>query len=175
MSDEELRERERRWLITGALEDGVALLRERLRAGSLPPDRLELAAWAGSAAASQTLASPVEAPEEPERWVQGLLDLDPGEASRCALEIVVSTGLGPSVEPSASRQALVQGLRLAHDLIADTAPSEKQRAFARWPWPQPWSPSRIPAVRPRRSACSSMPGLFCGAASATRSPPSRRD
>lgn len=47
MSDEKLRDLERRWKNTGRIEDEVAFLRERVRLGELDPARLELAAFLG--------------------------------------------------------------------------------------------------------------------------------
>lgn len=48
MSDEKLRELERRWKETGAVEDEAAYLLERVRAGELTQERLELAARMGN-------------------------------------------------------------------------------------------------------------------------------
>jgi hypothetical protein len=52
VSDERLRELERRWKETGAVEDGAAWLRERVRVGDLTQERLELAAHCGHQAAT---------------------------------------------------------------------------------------------------------------------------
>jgi hypothetical protein len=51
MSDARLRELERAWRASGALEDEVALLQERWRAGTLPEARLRAAAALGHEAA----------------------------------------------------------------------------------------------------------------------------
>lgn len=56
MSDQQLRELERRWRETGALEHEVALLRARVRAGALSPEQVELAAWCGHPGAREALA-----------------------------------------------------------------------------------------------------------------------
>ena len=48
MSDERLRQLDRRWRETGAIEDEAALLQERVRVGNLRRERLELAALLGS-------------------------------------------------------------------------------------------------------------------------------
>lgn len=45
MSDERLRELERRWRQSGQLSDQVAYLAERVRCGELARERLDLAAW----------------------------------------------------------------------------------------------------------------------------------
>lgn len=47
MSDQKLRDLERRWKETGTVEDEAAYLLERVRAGDLSQERLELAAYCG--------------------------------------------------------------------------------------------------------------------------------
>lgn len=59
MSDEKLRELERRWRETGAAQDEAALLRERVRVGVLPRRQLELAAYLGHPAAQEALGPSV--------------------------------------------------------------------------------------------------------------------
>ena len=54
MSDERLRQLERKWRETGAVEDEAALLRERVRTGGLLPDSLDSAAYCGHEAVSYT-------------------------------------------------------------------------------------------------------------------------
>lgn len=51
MSDQRLRDLERRWREGGSVEDEAAYLRERVRVGDLTHERLELAAYCGRAAA----------------------------------------------------------------------------------------------------------------------------
>ena len=51
MTDERLRELERRWKVSGAIDDEVELLRERSRRGDLMRANLELAAYLGAEAA----------------------------------------------------------------------------------------------------------------------------
>lgn len=55
MSDSKLRELERRWQETRAIDDEVALHRERLRVGEISPERLAVAACCGSTAAKAAL------------------------------------------------------------------------------------------------------------------------
>jgi hypothetical protein len=62
MTDERLRELERRWKETGAVDDEARYLAERVRIGDLTNERLELAACCGHRAA--LLASP-QSLEEP--------------------------------------------------------------------------------------------------------------
>jgi hypothetical protein len=61
VSDERLRGLERTWRRTGAQADLEALLRERLRAGTLTRERLHLAAWVGDPAARAVYEPPSEA------------------------------------------------------------------------------------------------------------------
>lgn len=58
MSDERARELERRWRESGLVEDRAAWLRERMRSGELPPEKLQLAAALGDAAACTVLGWP---------------------------------------------------------------------------------------------------------------------
>lgn len=58
MSDSKLRELERRWKETGAVEDEAAYLLERVRAGDLTQERLELAAYCGHEAAGCAVSLP---------------------------------------------------------------------------------------------------------------------
>ena len=73
MSDERLRELERRWQETGADEDEAAYLLARLRAGELDVERLKLAAYCDYAAAQLALGD--EAPPTPsdlDAWGRGM-------------------------------------------------------------------------------------------------------
>lgn len=56
MSDELTRELERRWKETGAVEDEARLLAEKVRSGTLPQSRLDLAAACGHPAACAVTA-----------------------------------------------------------------------------------------------------------------------
>lgn len=70
MSDQSLRELERRWKETGAVEDEAAYLLERVRVGALAQERLELAAYCGAAAASH--ATPIKSPSQARDFMRGL-------------------------------------------------------------------------------------------------------
>jgi hypothetical protein len=86
MSDERLREAERRWHETGAADDEGAWLRERVRAGLFPPERLSLAAYAGHPGAKAAAHSGDHEPSQAARrlspgapsdlgaFVRGLID-----------------------------------------------------------------------------------------------------
>ena len=71
MSDANLRELERRWRVTGSVEDEAAWLWARLQAGDLSEERLELSAYCGSKAACSQVES--AGPESIEEWSAGLL------------------------------------------------------------------------------------------------------
>jgi len=58
MADDRLRQLERRFRESGAVEDEAAWLRARVRAGELPEERLRLAARMGQAAAAAALGVP---------------------------------------------------------------------------------------------------------------------
>ena len=74
MSDTKLRELERRWKETGAVEDEAAYLLERVRVGDLTQERLELAAYCGHEGARNciTLRSARREPIDHRAWVDGL-------------------------------------------------------------------------------------------------------
>ncbi|MDC3379526.1 hypothetical protein OAX78_04520 [Planctomycetota bacterium] len=60
MSDERLRELERRWKETQAVEDEAAYLLERVRAGDLEQEKLELAAYCGHEGAQAAIGEEQE-------------------------------------------------------------------------------------------------------------------
>lgn len=73
MTDAKLRELERRWRETGAVEDETAYLQERVRAGTLDDHRLALAATMGCAGARRVLGLPDhEALEDPQEIAKRL-------------------------------------------------------------------------------------------------------
>ncbi|MGE0710989.1 MAG: hypothetical protein AB7N76_28075 [Planctomycetota bacterium] len=75
MSDERLRELERRWQDSGTVEDEASYLLERARVGELSPERLQLAAYCGHPAALH--ATGAQAPPSPSReFFGGLVDRD---------------------------------------------------------------------------------------------------
>ena len=57
MSDDKLRELERRWKETGSVEDEAAYLLERVRAGELTRERLELVAYCGHRGAAVAIGT----------------------------------------------------------------------------------------------------------------------
>jgi hypothetical protein len=84
MSDTKLRDLERRWRGTDAVEDEAAYLLERVKVGDLTRDRLELAAYCGHKAAIHTTGQDDEATVTDLRdWVAGLRTFQP-EAPRQA-------------------------------------------------------------------------------------------
>lgn len=86
MSDQRLRDAERRWRETRAVEDEAVLLLERVRVGDLPSDRLSMAAHVGHPAACRVMPDqcapdgldPVLLTEGLERWGR------PATARACA-------------------------------------------------------------------------------------------
>ncbi|MEZ6183708.1 MAG: hypothetical protein R3F62_01715 [Planctomycetota bacterium] len=82
MADARLAELERSWLASGRLEDEVAFLRERLRAGTLDREQLELARACDHPAAT-ALLGPAPRPRSFSAWLRQLDDA--GHATRvCA-------------------------------------------------------------------------------------------
>jgi hypothetical protein len=74
MSDERLREAERKWRETGTVEDEARYLLERVRVGDLTQERLELAAYCGhEGAVAATLRGP--GPDALVDWLRGLRSL----------------------------------------------------------------------------------------------------
>ncbi len=82
MSDERLRELDRRWRASGTVDDEAALLAERMRAGVLTPEKLSSAALLGSRAAMLTQGDSVLI----EPWTNALADQE--IAVRAALLIL---------------------------------------------------------------------------------------
>lgn len=64
MTDSQLRELERRWRETGAVEDEARYLLERVRAGDLEQEKLELAAYCGHEGARAGLGGSREQPTD---------------------------------------------------------------------------------------------------------------
>lgn len=86
MTDQRLRELERRAREGGSPEDAARWLLMRERAGELPRERLELLVWLGHAPAVAALAGqPLHVPRELESWVRGLERWGPEAAVRAAL------------------------------------------------------------------------------------------
>ena len=87
VSDEKLRELERRWRETGAVEDEAAFLLERVRAGELTQERLELAAYCGHAGARRAVAAPKDPPQA---LGQLLEDVEASWGQRVAVGVAVA-------------------------------------------------------------------------------------
>lgn len=62
MTDARLRDLERRWKESGAVEDEVEYLKERLRVMDLAPERVDLAAYCGAPAAALVTQGRAEVP-----------------------------------------------------------------------------------------------------------------
>jgi len=144
VTDARLRDVERRWRETGALEDEAAFLRERVRAGVLDDDRLRLAAYVGHAASRLALGTPSFAPAFFQAWIYGL---EPWgveacqraaiAAARCALVLLrpeSRRGRHARVE-LARAEARVNGLPLPErppwdpHILDDDPPEREHAAF----------------------------------------------
>lgn len=73
MSDQRLRELERRWRESGRVEEEAEYLRERLRIGDLTPERLELAAHCGREGARRSIGA--ASADDVGSWAEALLGL----------------------------------------------------------------------------------------------------
>ncbi len=69
MSDQRLRDLERRWRQTGAIEDEAAYLLERLRTGGLSRENVRLAAVCGHTAAAIAMSLPLTDPPIDDHWI----------------------------------------------------------------------------------------------------------
>lgn len=128
MSDQRLRELERAWREHGTPEREGAWLRERIRAGLLARERVELAAWCGHPGARAALeAAAARAPERValrewtaplERWGAEALQ----RAALAAFEVARA-----AVERRRVRDFRAQTRGLTHDPRSETA----ERAHAR--------------------------------------------
>jgi hypothetical protein len=106
LSDERLRDLRRRWEASGQLEDEAAYLRERVRAGELTSDRLELAALCRHLGARAALGGAAPEPPPDDDWLH---------RSACAW--------GRSSKPVAVRMALIAAELVLPDFEA-TRPGE---------------------------------------------------
>ena len=129
MSDQRLREAERRFAETHAPGEEAALVAERLRAGLIDPERVALAAELGSAAASQVSGvapARLQSPRELARWGE--------RAARYGLEASARLVL-------ADMHRLLAGCAREHELLArqdgagaplpDTEPGETRAGWLR--------------------------------------------
>lgn len=144
VSDAKLRELERRWRETGAVEDEAAWLRERVRVGELTRERLFLAASCGHDGAR--VAAEGEAPpllrnaNDLGRLFDWGMDV-PVRGAAAACELVRLSGV-PAVEEAARRaiQAVrvwcdcpcdrhAQEAELSADVVAETADPSFEEAL----------------------------------------------
>lgn len=90
MSDERVRELERRWKETGTVEDESAYLLERLRIGDLPQEMLNLAAYCGHPAALNAIKEDITiAISQCEIWVAGLTHWNKSITFRAAIAAIL--------------------------------------------------------------------------------------
>lgn len=115
MSDERLRELERRWRESGAVEDEAAYLRERVRVGDLTEARLGLAAFCGHEGARRVLSDgsgPSAGAIGGQPWCKALLQGWGGDAVR-RLELGALRSLLPLWERKQPHDPLCQELVVA--------------------------------------------------------------
>lgn len=108
VSDDRLRTAERRWRETGDVADEARLLLERVRAGELTRERLELAAYSGHAGARVAVpdvrspAPDARSPRGSQAWIRGLARFGPVVELRAGLHagrLILHHGFGDRAEP----------------------------------------------------------------------------
>lgn len=123
MSDQRLRELERRWRETGAVVDEAAYLLERVRVGDLDLERLELAAYCGSAAAKQASGTGSRSIEGPDLAAlqgsfHGSIALQPGPEELLLLGAV--DHLVRRHQVSVAIEISLRVIKALHDLVPVT-------------------------------------------------------
>jgi hypothetical protein len=128
MSDTRLRELERRWKESGAIDDELAYVKERMRTGGLDQRRVELAAWCGHEASKRLTRT---FPDEPlvKNWVYRLHSLF-GTSAVDRVAITVAKLLLPLWEGNFANDRRVRAaLEAACERVR--SPSEQADATAR--------------------------------------------
>ena len=119
MSDQRARDLEREWKQTGTVEAEAGYLLERVRAGELPRERLELAAYCGNEAAcvaTRSAAPPYTL--DPRIWIMGLARGRTVVAWRAALAVLAAA-------PHAADRVLDLG-------VDSPTPEELIRVVSEW-------------------------------------------
>lgn len=125
MSDDRLRELERRWRETGALGDRAAYLQERARCGDLEPERLRLAAFLGAEVGGAEPEPPPVAED---------LDLAAWIGALAAYGVVTLRRAAIAAADHSARQASSSGMPMRAVLAAEElllCPCDSHRAEAR--------------------------------------------
>lgn len=99
MSDERLRDLERRWKETGDPQHGAALLRERVRVGDLDEGRLRLAARLGDPPALAVSGTELAGPPKIHAVVDDLLTMDFGLVPRVGHALITAVLLAEGISP----------------------------------------------------------------------------
>jgi hypothetical protein len=130
MSDQKLRDLERRWRETGTVEDEAAYLLERMRVGELSSEKLELAAFCAHEGARRALGSDAPAlPTEVEAWLIGLRDRSHHAALRAGLALAaLALPEWEALHPSDSRPRMA--LDTVREVLAETEGSRESSAAA---------------------------------------------
>lgn len=166
MSDQKLRDLERRWKETGTVEDEAAYLLERVRVGDLSQERLELAAYCGHEGARKSLGWGFEVASLT-RCLERALAVDQHLAARLLLQVARR-----AAEASGLAQPdPLRCLRATEDWLAD--PSEPNRAAASVASQQTIASSihRSLTLSPRAKAADNAAALLADFVS---KPPNRR-
>lgn len=139
MGDATRRDLERRWRETGARDDGVRFLRERVRGGDLSQERLELAAYCGDevAGALSTRAPPGPAADA-WSWAEGLVLEAPGRINagakatpRHVVEHTRTWASAPFARDTCVRACLAAA-QLVVEVAASSAADAAVAAAQRW-------------------------------------------
>lgn len=127
MTDSRLRNLERRWRDSGSLADEAAYLLERVRAGELQRDQLELAAYCGYVAAAMAIreAAPPP-PDDVVSWVEGFDRW--GKPTYVRVAIAMADAALPSFTHPEGRALLERAVVAAKDWIR--CPCEHHEAAA---------------------------------------------
>ena len=135
MTDQRIRSLERRWKQTGASEDEVALILERVRTGILDQSGLELAAYLGSAVSLDALGRDQRPPPtRAERrrgfdfgqWLSGLRQFSKETSVRVAIAVTRSFASQGESPPDVAH-AVSEALRVSESWVCDGGDASKVR------------------------------------------------
>jgi hypothetical protein len=166
VSDQRLRELERRWTETGAVTDEAAYLRERVRVGDLTPERLELAARCGHAGAQAAVDGDAGPPGDArDAFVVAVDALSEGPRRRFACdcaERVLPRWSMLFPQDARPQEAIAVARRYAAGLATDAALEEARSAAERASWCTALDAAE--AAEAAHAAASRAPGFACWAA-----------
>lgn len=135
MVDASLRELERRFRVTGRIEDEVAWLLARVRAGSLEPSRLELAAYCGHAASLVVRPGAAQGGPAFDPWSRGLERWGREPCVRAACVAARHALVKACAPPSELLESTAAALRAADDWLACPCAAHEAAAWTLWRTP----------------------------------------